>query len=52
MEEKPILIYQKNAEKTTNKMRIPQIAIEKFGSAYYMELYNDKIVLRPIKKGE
>lgn len=46
------LKIQKNAEKNTNKIRIPQACIDKFGRSYYMEIYNDKIVLIPIKKGE
>lgn len=50
--EQPILVLQKNAEKTTNKMRIPQILIDKWGSQYRMEIYDDYIKLIPIKKGE
>lgn len=50
--EKPILVYQKNADKTTNKMIIPKAIIEQWGNRFYMEIYNDKIVLKPIKKGE
>lgn len=48
--EKPILIYQKNAERNTNKMRIPQMVIDKMGTQFYMEVYEDKIILKPIKK--
>jgi hypothetical protein len=50
--DKPILVLQKNAEKTTNKMRMPQILIDKWGSQYRMEVYNDYVKLIPIKKGE
>lgn len=52
--EKPILVYQKNADKSTNKMIIPQAIINKWGNQFYMEIYEDKIILRPInnKKGE
>lgn len=50
--EQPILVLQKNAEKTTNKMRIPQILIDKWGNQYRMEIYKDHIKLIPIKKGE
>lgn len=32
------------------KMFIPKVAIEKFGRNYYMEIYEDKIILVPIKK--
>lgn len=48
--EKPILIYQKNADKTLHKITIPLKVIEKWGYQYYMEIYEDKIILRPIKK--
>ena len=41
----------KRTEATTNKMRIPKKVVEKFGRDYYMEIYEDKIVLIPIKKG-
>jgi hypothetical protein len=50
--EKPILVYQKNADKTTNKMIIPKAIIEQWGNSFYMEIYQDKIILKPIKKGE
>lgn len=49
--EKPILIYQKNVDKTLNKMIIPKAIVEKWGTQFYMEIYEDKIILRPIKKG-
>ena len=48
--DKPILVYQKNADKTTNKMIIPKALIQKWGNQFYMEIYADKIVLKPIKK--
>ena len=50
--EKPILILQKNAETTTNKIRIPQQIIDQWGNKFYMEIYEDEIILKPIKKGE
>lgn len=50
--EKPLLIYQKATDKTTNKMIIPKKVIEKWGNQFYMEIYEDKIILKPIKKGE
>lgn len=46
----PILRYIKNAEKTTNKIRLPKKVIEKFGNKYYLELYQDMMILKPIKK--
>lgn len=50
--DKPIFIYQKNADKTTNKVRIPKFIIDKWGNQFYMEIFEDKITLKPIKKGE
>lgn len=50
--EKPILIFQKNVDKTLNKMVIPKFFVDKYGRSFYMEIYEDKIVLKPIKKGE
>lgn len=47
----PILRLMKNAERTTNKITLPKVAVEKFGKQFYMEIYEDKIVLIPIKKG-
>lgn len=48
--EKPMIILQKNAERNTNKMRLPKQVIEQWGNRYYMEIYNDKIILKPIRK--
>ena len=48
--DKPILIYQKKTDKTTNKMIIPKAIIENWGNEFYMEVYSDKIILRPIKE--
>lgn len=47
----PILRFMKNAERTTNKITLPKVVVEKFGKQFYMEIYEDKIVLIPIKKG-
>ena len=46
--EKPIMIFQKNSEKTTNKIRMPKAIIEQWGNKFYMEIFNDKIILRPV----
>jgi len=35
----------------SNKIFIPKVAIEKFGKEYYLEIYEDKMILIPIKKG-
>lgn len=52
--EKPIIVFQKNADKTTNRIIIPKAIIEQWGREFYMEIYQDKIVLKPINntKGE
>lgn len=51
-EEKPTLVFQKKADKTMNKILIPKFIIEQWGREFCMEIYKDKIVLTPIKKGE
>lgn len=48
--DKPLLIYQKNADKDKNRIIIPQAFINKFGNQYYMEVYEDKIIIKPVKK--
>lgn len=50
--EKPRLVYQKNVESNTNKMRIPKAIVEKLGKQFYMECYEDKIVLIPVVRKE
>ena len=50
--ERPVLIYDKQTEKGTNKIRLPKTIVELWGRNYYMEIYTDKIILKPIKKGE
>ena len=47
-----MLRLMKKIEKNTNKIRIPKKTVEKFGSYYYMEIHEDKIVLIPTKKGD
>ena len=49
MEKQPILIYQKNVDKTLNRILIPKKVVEMFGRKFYMKVYQDKIVLEPIK---
>ena len=51
-QEKPLLIYQKNADPVRNRIIIPQAFIDKYGREFSMEIYKNKIVLIPIKKGE
>jgi len=35
-----------------NFILIPKKVVEKFGKEYYMEIYDDKIILVPVKKGK
>lgn len=48
--EQPKLIYQKNADKELNRIIIPKFFIDKFGRNFYMEIYENKIVLKPMQK--
>ena len=50
--DKPLLIFQKNADIEKNRVIIPKAFIEKFGRNFSMEVYEDKIILKPIKKGD
>ena len=50
--EQPKLIYQKNADKVMNRVMIPKAFIEQHGRRFYMEVYEDKIILKPIKDAE
>jgi len=52
MMDEPKLIYQKNADKILNRIIIPKAFIDAHGRQFYMEVYNDRIILKPIKKGE
>ena len=49
---KPIMVFQKNADKTTNKMIIPKAIIQQWGNQFKMEVYADRIVLKPITKNK
>ena len=48
--EKPIMIIEKKAESTTNKIRLPKAIVEQWGNNFNMEIYQDKIVLKPNKE--
>ena len=45
----PIMIYEK-VERTTTKITLPKVVEWKVHKEYYMEIYEDKIVLIPIRK--
>lgn len=44
------LVYQKNADKRFNRVILPKSFIEKNGSEFIMEVYEDKIILIPVKQ--
>lgn len=48
--DRPLLIFQKNADIEKNRVIIPKAFIEKNGRNFSMEVYEDKIILKPIKK--
>ena len=48
--EEPFLRFQKKADKEKNRVIIPKTFIEKWGDKFYMDVYSDKIVLKPIGK--
>ena len=48
--EKPQFIFQKNADKVMNRVILPKKCIEKWGREYYLEVYEDKIILIPVNK--
>lgn len=48
--EKPILVFKKRTDKTTNKMIIPKVIVNQWGNEFYMEIFSDKIILIPAKK--
>lgn len=48
----PMLVLIKKADRTLNKIIVPKVFINKWGYDFKMKVYEDKIVLEPIKKGE
>lgn len=50
--EKPEMIFQKNVDKLRNKMIIPKFFVKKYGYSFYLEVYKDKLVIKPMKKKE
>lgn len=46
-----IIRYFKKVD-SNNKIFIPTIITKNFGKEFYLEIYKDKIVLVPVKKGE
>jgi hypothetical protein len=50
--EKPNLILYKKADKVLNRIVLPKKFIDEYGYEYSMEVYEDKIVLIPIRRGK
>lgn len=48
--EKPIVVYNKHADKEKNRIIIPKVFIDNWGRDYYLEVYKDYIKLVPINK--
>ena len=46
----PEFVYQKNADKVLNRVVLPKKFIDDNGRKFYMEVYKDKIILRPIRE--
>jgi hypothetical protein len=44
------IVYEKNADKTLNRIIIPKFFIDKYGRRFYMEVYEDYIKLIPMKE--
>lgn len=42
------LRFLKTADKTKNRIIIPKMFIDKYGSKFIMEIYEDKIVIKPL----
>lgn len=49
---KPIITFQKNADKVLNRVVIPKKWIELFGRQFYMQVdyENERIILTPFKE--
>ena len=45
--DKPIMIFQKRADKEKNRIIIPKAIIDQWGRDLYMQIYQDKIILVP-----
>lgn len=50
VEKKPVFTFQKNVDRSTSKIIIPKFIVNQWGATYTMEVYDDCIVLRPVKK--
>lgn len=48
--EKLLYRFFKKADKLRNRILLPKAFVEKWGYDYYMEVYEDKIILIPVKR--
>ena len=50
---KLLVKYMKHADKLKNRIIIPKFVVDKYGSDFYLEVYEDGTMkLIPIKKGD
>ena len=50
---KILFIFMKKADKDRNRITIPHFLINKYGSEFYLEFYDDETIkLVPVKKEE
>lgn len=51
--QEPILVLQKNADKTLNKIVLPKVYVNEWGRTFLMKIYKDgTMIIKPIEKGE
>lgn len=46
-----LIRYFKRVDKN-NKITLPKVVVDAFGTEFYLEVHENKIVLVPLKKGE
>lgn len=51
MFKEPIYRFFKKTQGRLNYIYLPKFVVEKFGNQYYMEVYEDKIILLPYPQG-
>lgn len=51
--DEPILIFQKNADKSMNKITMPKVYIKQWGRSFIMKIYKDgTMIIKPIIEKE
>lgn len=51
MLKEPIYRFFKKTQGRLNYIYLPKFVVEKFGNQYYMEVYENKIILLPYPQG-